>query len=904
MSPPVDASTEPVPADPPGSPLRARLLLASVAVAGLALSLLGGWFAQGVEERRIEAGFQKRSAVQLRLARERLRLHAELVRGLRTHFENSNEVDPAEFRRYVALLRERLPALRVLQWAPRVPAGSLPAFEAAAAASLGRPYQVWEREQPGRRESAAIPARDREEYWPIRYVEPRAGHEAALGFDLFESTFTRALLERARAERRAQLSPQVSLIRAEGRDRGIGVILIEPVFREETGAAPADGFLGFLQAIFAVERLLADVHAEEPEEAVDLAYFDDAAQFEHLRLLYARAGTGGPRGSGEDAARWAAGLAAAPGAQVETIVFGERTWRVVVALNPVWAARQRTPVPWIVLVTALLFSAAAVLLVHGLQSRAARTEALVAHRTAELAESRRRLASVLADMPGAAYRCAPEPPYQALFLSEGIEALTGYPPADFTERGRQWGELIHPADAGRCAARIADAVARGEPFELEYRIRHRDGTERHIWERGHADRDASGRATALEGLMVDATARAQAEAREREFDRKLLETQKLESLGVLAGGIAHDFNNLLASMLGNASLVRLELPPGDPSQARLAQVETAARRAADLCAQLLAYAGRGTVPTSRVDLSALVRECVALLEVSHGKGTRLDLQLPASLPAVVADSTQVRQVVMNLVINAAEAIGDRTGVITVSTFAATATPEELRGGVGAPELPGGLYAGLEVRDTGGGIPAAVLARIFEPFFTTKFSGRGLGLSAVLGIVRSHRGALFVASEPGKGTAFRLLLPAAAPGDDAAGPALAGPGAAADAGGDAEGGVLVVDDEPAVRDLAALALRQAGFEVFVAADGFEALELWRRHPEMIDAVLLDLTMPRLSGEETLRRLREAGATLPVILMSGYSAQESMRRAADHGAVAFLPKPFELRELIGLVARHVR
>lgn len=882
-------------------------IVGAVVATGLLLSWLGWLFVSGAETRRIEADFQKRAAVQMRLARERLQLHEELVRGLRAYVENSADVQRAEFAAYVKVLLERLPASRAFQWAGRVPHERRAALEAEMRISGPADFRLWERDVAGQLGTPAIVARVRPEYWPILWVEPLAGNEPSLGFDLHESVVTRPMLDRARAEKRLMLSPQVRLIRTRETDRGAGIIFIEPVFRSgDPSAAPEDGFFGFIQAIFSVDRLLAQVHTEAPDDALDLAYYDDSAQFEHLRLLYARIDGREYSGSGDAAPR---PLDAPPSLQDRADATGEnfriggRDWRIVITPNARWLARQRTLVPWFVLGGELALTLFAALFVHALLSRTARTEQTVAQRTVELVESRRQLAGLLADMPGAAYRCAPQVPYPVHFVSEGVQELTGYPARDFVGGERKWAELMHAEDVAECARRIDAAVERQESFELEYRLLHRDGHVRHVWERGHAVYREDGTPQFLEGLVVDITARKAAEARAREFDRQLLETQKLESLGVLAGGIAHDFNNLLTSVLGNAALAKLQLPANAPIKPQLEQIENASRRAADLCAQMLAYAGRGTLAPSRLDVSALVRDTVALLEVSIGKGTRLHLHLPVQLPAVQADATQLRQIVMNLVINASEAIGDRAGAITISTFMQTATSAELQRAVQHPELPGGAYVGLEVRDNGSGIPPETLARMFEPFFTTKFSGRGLGLSAVLGIVRSHRGALFVESELGAGSSFRLLLPAVA-GEVSPGLAIGASGTATSGPlPKLTGAILIVDDEPAVREMGAMALRHAGLEVLEAADGFEALNLCREHPEKIDLVLLDLTMPNLSGEETLRRLRMQGARQKVILMSGYSANEAARRCQQLGAVAFLQKPFELAVLIAELKKHL-
>jgi CheY-like chemotaxis protein len=256
---------------------------------------------------------------------------------------------------------------------------------------------------------------------------------------------------------------------------------------------------------------------------------------------------------------------------------------------------------------------------------------------------------------------------------------------------------------------------------------------------------------------------------------------------------------------------------------------------------------------------------------------------------VLADITQLRQIVMNLVINAADAIADRPGVITITTYARTVDAAFLRTSLGHPELPAGTYVGLEVADSGVGMPPETIARIFEPFFSTKFSGRGLGLAAVRGIVQAHRGALFVESQPGAGSTFRLLLPATQ--GDAVSSATPFPPPAA---GPVKltGLVLVVDDEPTVRDIVSAVLEAHGASVLPAADGEAALALLRVNAGRIALVLLDMTMPGISGEETLRRFRMMNFRHPVILMSGYSETETMKRSTDLGVAGFVQKPFEI------------
>jgi signal transduction histidine kinase/CheY-like chemotaxis protein len=406
-------------------------------------------------------------------------------------------------------------------------------------------------------------------------------------------------------------------------------------------------------------------------------------------------------------------------------------------------------------------------------------------------------------------------------------------------------------------------------------------------------------AAALE-LQVAETRRSEAER--LELERRLLHAQKLESLGVLAGGIAHDFNNLLQAILGHLDLARRELPPGSPAREGVEQSAAAARRATDLTRQLLAYSGKGRFLVQALDLSALVRENAHLFRASVPRTCTLELRLEPGLPPVEADVGQLQQVVMNLITNAADAIGAGVGTITISTGLRRNRPGLLAGSRIEEVPPADDFVALEVADTGCGMDAPTLERLFDPFFTTKGPGRGLGMSALLGIVRGHRGALFVESAPGAGTRVSVLFPAL--------PASRRPAAERAAGTPSptaaplSGTALVVDDEELVRRACRSMLRSLGLDVLTAAGGREAVELVRSRPGAVRFVVLDLTMPELDGLETLEALRAVDPGLKVILSSGFDEQESLRRAAGSGLDGFIQKPYtlaQLREALEAAAR---
>jgi PAS domain S-box-containing protein len=370
----------------------------------------------------------------------------------------------------------------------------------------------------------------------------------------------------------------------------------------------------------------------------------------------------------------------------------------------------------------------------------------------------------------------------------------------------------------------------------------------------------------------------------RENEARLQQSQKMESIAVLAGGIAHDFNNLLVGIVGNASLAEEILPPGSPAAETIREVVKAGERAACLTREMLAYSGKGRFVVERVDLSELVRDVTTLLRSSVPNQIALRLDLQADMPAIEVDTAQAQQVVMNLVINAAQAIGDARGLISVRTMPLDIDARAIAAEWGNAGLRPGAHICLEVRDTGCGMDQATKARIFDPFFTTKSSGRGLGLASVAGIVRAHNGALRVESEPGRGSVFTVVIPVAQ-----AGAARVVPNHAANVELAGHGRILVVDDEEIVRTMAGAALERLGYTVSSADSGPAALAALAVDP-FLDLAILDFSMPGMSGQETLARLRAARPELRIIVSSGYCEAECRARFREASISGFLQKPY--------------
>ncbi len=462
----------------------------------------------------------------------------------------------------------------------------------------------------------------------------------------------------------------------------------------------------------------------------------------------------------------------------------------------------------------------------------------------------------------------------------GIENLLGKTDAEFIK------------DPGQVQHFIADdleVIRQGRPKTIpEETITDSSGNIRHLSTIKIPFRFSNSDTPAVLGVSVDISELKKADHARQQIERKLLETQKLESLGVLAGGIAHDFNNLLTGILGNASLARMDLPPASPILSIIEQIELSTHRAADLCKQMLAYSGKGRFVVQQLNLNQLVEDTTHLLNISINKNCVLRFNLATKLPSISVDATQIRQIIMNLVINASEAIGTQSGVIAISTGVARVNHDYIATLLHPGGITEGDYVFLEVSDNGVGMNAATLEKIFDPFFTTKFTGRGLGLAAVLGIIRGHKGALKVYSEVGRGTTFKVLLPCS----DAPAQALASAHPLSEPVWRGQGTVLVVDDEETVRTVTARILETLGFTTMLAADGKEALELYQKDPARFALVLLDLTMPHMDGEETFRQLRHLNPGVRVILMSGFNQQEAISRFTGKGLAGFVQKPFEV------------
>ncbi len=481
-----------------------------------------------------------------------------------------------------------------------------------------------------------------------------------------------------------------------------------------------------------------------------------------------------------------------------------------------------------------------------------------------------------------------------------LQRLLGYSAGELYLRPAK--SLFMPGEGGWEAASrahtLAQEGARTENCEVQLRSKHGDAIWANMLVKPRFSEDGS--VLEMRCAVFDIREHKRLEEERERLAVEFREAQKLESLGLLAGGVAHEFNNLLMTIMGNAEMVGVTLPETARQASYLGEIQAAGQRAAELCRQMLAYCGKGKIELEPLRLSHLVAEIGDLLRVSLPPNVKLEMRLGRMLAPVLGDAKQIQQVVINLVTNAGEAIGTRPGMVQLRTGVTCCDRAFLHETLKSASLPPGDYLFIEVVDDGVGMDGKDIERICDPFFSTKFAGRGLGMAAVSGIVRGHCGAIQIESESGEGTALRVFLPVARSGE-----AVENQSMDEESTEDDEGGlILLADDETPVLNLARQMLEHLGHEVLAAQDGSEAMALFGQHCERITAVILDLVMPGMGGEEVLVRIREQSRNLPIVISSGYSEQEISLLLAQDRNLGFLQKPYSLSALAEILDRLLK
>ena len=460
--------------------------------------------------------------------------------------------------------------------------------------------------------------------------------------------------------------------------------------------------------------------------------------------------------------------------------------------------------------------------------------------------------------------------------------------------GKNWFDHFLPESVKEKTEHVFRRLITGEYERFEYfenSVLTAGGSERLIAWHNSFITDRQGVVSGFISAGNDITKYKQTEAEKLSLEKQVLHAQKLESLGILAGGIAHDFNNILMAILGNADLALMKMVAENPAYGNMKAIVTSAKRAADLAKQMLAYSGKGKFLVEAINLNHAVDEITHILEVSISKKTSMKFHYSDDLPLIEADATQVRQIIMNLVTNASDALGKTGGFISITTGTMNCDESYLSSTYVDEIPPPGQYVYLEVADTGCGMSRETISRMFEPFFTTKFTGRGLGLSAVLGIVKGHGGTINIYSEPGAGTSIKVLFPALTESQVQSSDKTE----ISQAAWTGYGTILLVDDEETILSVGEQMLKHMGFDVLTAYDGEQAVNIYKEFSDSITLVILDFIMPRLDGEETLRELRRIKEDVLVVMCSGYNAREINRRFEGKPPAGFLHKPYIFSEL---------
>ncbi|MDP1831197.1 MAG: CHASE domain-containing protein [Geothrix sp.] len=848
-------------------PASGRLRVLAVLLVGFALSLATFFQRRAAYHDQTQIQFEDDARDRSESVFQGFQHGFEDVAVLRNFYESSDEVTRADFDAFVTPTLARHPYIQALQWVPEVTPQNRAALEAEAR-RIHPEFRFFRRDAAG--QTTEMPQGP--VFHAIQFVAPYRGNEVTLGY-CAEGLATRqeAL---ARALRTGELAASGGIRLIQETENQTGVLVMIPV-RGKDGRAR-----GVVQGVFRMGDMVRDSKAFLEPRGLSLRVYD-ATALEGASLLHEEPSRLPPLGPARNE-----GLHLA-----RTFELAGRRWTVAVTPAGGHYALGTPLRAWSVLLAGLAFSALLAGYVRTLLASEAEIRTQVEARTRELVletESHLRDARALSESE-ARFRQLVEVMGEGMwvldsqglttFVNRRMAEMLGYTPAEMA--GRSLFEFVFEEDVPQARRNMADRHA-GASAQHDFRFRRKDGGELWTIVSGTPVVDEEGRTVSVLGIVTDITQR-------RREERAQQESQKLESLGVLAGGIAHDFNNLLTAILGNVNLAQLCLPKMSPAWPYLDNMERTVQRATNLTRQMLAYSGKGRFMVGPVDLNQAVEEIAHLLGVSISKKVALRFQLQPGLPVLMGEATQIQQVVMNLVTNASEAIGDAEGIVSIRTGVQAYSEADLARDFPLQPIEPGALLCLEVADTGQGMSPEVQSRIFEPFFTTKFTGRGLGLSAMQGIVRSHKGGIRVYSEVGKGTTFKLVFPAGISGGQAP------PEVESEEAWRGSGTILVVDDEEGVRMAASGLLQSMGFDTVMASDGLEAVERFREGAGAIRAVLMDLTMPHLDGVEAFRELRRMDPGCRVVLTSGYNEQDAVQDFLGKGLAGFVQKPFQRADL---------
>ncbi|MBU5612987.1 CHASE domain-containing protein [Geomonas azotofigens] len=811
---------------------------------------------------RFQTAFQDKSVEIMNRFLNRMTDDEQVLRGAVGLFNASDSVTRDEWHRFSNSLSldRNYPGLQGLGFSQVVlPKDKERHIRRMRAEGFSR-YRIW-------------PDGERPLYTAIVYLEPFDWrNQRAFGYDMFSEPNRHDAMAKARDTGDAALTNPVFLVQETEKDRQKGVLMYVPVYDRSQASATreqrVDALLGWA---YSPIRMRDFMSATFPKPPLDIGFriYTEKSPSESALLFDSVADWKLPRPRDYR-----------PDFQATRSLnrFG-RDWLFTFETLPSFAREQGKSQSRSYLAGGLIVSA--LLTVIAFMLRNAHTSAVRAAQA--LRESQERYRKISEDSP--AYICTYLPDGTLTYVNPALAKDAHTTQAQLA--GKNLLDFMVPEYRSPVRDSLGNLTQEHPTETMELAFLGPENTV--IWHQwtNRGIFDEQGRLAEVQAVGQDITERKKAEEDRARYEQQLLHAQKMESLGVLAGGIAHDFNNILMAIIGNVDLSLMKLPDDSPVAPNLKNIETAANRAAYLAKQMLAYSGKGRFLVEKGDLNRLIEELRHVLETS-APNARVKLDLVRPLPVVEADLNQMRQILMNLVQNAAEAIGEQKGEITIRTGSTTLDRDSLKDLVLGENMTEGRHVFVEVVDTGSGMDQEVLTKIFDPFFTTKFTGRGLGLAAVHGIVRGHKGGIRIYSEPGRGTTFKVLLPA---GDAASEPVEAAP-VRDDWHG--EGKILLVDDEETVLSIGTRMLRELGYTPLAAPGGPEAISVYRDNPD-VTAVILDLTMPGMDGEECFRQLQLLDPKVRVIMSSGFSEQDVVRKFDGKGLAGFIQKPYTLNVL---------
>jgi len=849
---------------------RARLTLPSLILAGCALAAWATWallrHAQVAHARVRFAVAQAESSERLELS---LIQCENLIRGVRALAQTSGGMDRLKFQAYLRGMESdvRYPGLLGVSFLVPAPTREQDRLLAGLRAEQGRP------------ELQVHPGWGFPDDSLVLFAEPDATNARVLGFNSASSPVQLASILAARDSGTAQASPPMPV--AQSPEGGPGMVLRLASYRQREVPPSLEqrraAYAGCVNAVFLVRELAAAAFVRAGADGIRLRLTD-------LR----QPGQAFMEGGATRPARAWHRLAPGGFTGVRELDFGGAGWRLDYQAGSSFFLPAEAALPWLGGGSCLVFGLLLASLVQSMGRTRTRAQELARRLTERSRHVEARLRAILRVVPDVLLVYDWQGRYLEI-LNQDTSRLTAPPEAIL---GRTVAEVMPPEVAGRVQQTLRRALGEQREQSLDYGLQTPRGFLRFEARAIPMDADFAERPCVL-WVARDVT--------EREAQSAAVgQSQKLESLGVLAGGIAHDFNNLLTAIQGHLDLVRLAVQEAQDPAGHLDHAEASIGLAADLARQLLAYSGRASFAIQPLDLNVLLRGMATLLGVSRSKLVSLEVDLEPGLPSILADRVQVQQVVMNLVTNASEAIGERPGRVRLATALSRLDQDALDQRLPGQALQPGSFVTLILQDDGNGMSEAVLARIFDPFFTTKAAGHGLGLSAIRGILTSHHAGIEVASQVGAGTTVTLHFPAV-PAPAAAPPGAGEPGPAR---APMTGTLLLAEDEPVIRELSSLMAGRLGFEVLAAGDGEEAWQLFQANQARIRVVVLDLTMPRRSGGEVYGLIRSLDPQVPILLCSGYSREAVPEPRSPDEPRGFLQKPFSyaqlgaaLRELLG-------